>query len=122
MVKLNIFVFSHPVTGTPRPFTLSVNTQDGTAGINIIGTIMQKAIYVLAVSPSDYGSVSGQLIQFNTGDTDQTHTITIAQNDLCENDPNEYFFSNITLVSGIDVIQPLATVFIDDTRESECGM
>ena len=33
MVELNIFVFSHPVTGTPRPFTLSVTTQDGTAGI-----------------------------------------------------------------------------------------
>ena len=32
MVELNIFVFSHPVTGTPRPFNLSVNTQDGTAG------------------------------------------------------------------------------------------
>ena len=35
MVELNIFVFSHPVTGAPRPFTLSVNTQDGTAGMLI---------------------------------------------------------------------------------------
>ena len=33
MVELNIFVFSHPVTGTPRPFTLSVNTMDGTASM-----------------------------------------------------------------------------------------
>ena len=32
-VVLNISVFSHPVTGTPRPFTLSVSTQDGTEGI-----------------------------------------------------------------------------------------
>ena len=32
MVELNIFVFSHPVTGAPRPFTLSVSTIDGTAG------------------------------------------------------------------------------------------
>ena len=30
-VVLNISVFSHPVTGTPRPFNLSVTTQDGTA-------------------------------------------------------------------------------------------
>ena len=35
MVELNIFVFSHPVTGTPRPFTLSVTTTDGTAGMLI---------------------------------------------------------------------------------------
>ena len=28
MVELNIFVFSHPVTGAPRPFNLSVNTID----------------------------------------------------------------------------------------------
>ena len=34
MVELNIFVFSHPVTGTPRPFTLSVNSQNGTAGMS----------------------------------------------------------------------------------------
>ena len=30
-VDLNIFVFSHPVDGAPRPFTLSVTTSDGTA-------------------------------------------------------------------------------------------
>ena len=36
MVELNIFVFSHPVDGTPRPFTLSVNTLDGTAGMHIL--------------------------------------------------------------------------------------
>ena len=35
MVELNIFVFSHPVDGTPRPFTLSVITSDGTAGMHI---------------------------------------------------------------------------------------
>ena len=32
-VVLNISVFSHPVVGTPRPFTLSVTTQDGTASM-----------------------------------------------------------------------------------------
>ena len=34
MVELNIFVFIHPVAGAPRPFSLSVTTQDGTAGVN----------------------------------------------------------------------------------------
>ena len=33
--ELNIFVFSHPVDGTPRPFTLSISTEDGSAGIVI---------------------------------------------------------------------------------------
>ena len=76
------------------------------------------------VSPDDYGGVIGQLIQFNTGDTNQTHTIAIRQDDICETDPNEFFFSNIILVSGtqlIDVIRPQATVIIDDSLEPGCG-
>ena len=76
------------------------------------------------MSPGDYGGVIGQIIQFNTGDTNQTHTITIAQDDLCENDPNEFFFSNIMLDSGIPIItvtRPQATVVIDDSLELECG-
>ena len=32
-VDLNIVVFSHPVVGAPRPFTLYVTTSDGTAGM-----------------------------------------------------------------------------------------
>ena len=32
-VELNIFVFSHPVDGAPRPFTLSVSTRNGAAGM-----------------------------------------------------------------------------------------
>ena len=76
------------------------------------------------MTPGDYGGVIGQLIQFNTGDTNQTHTIIIRQDDICETDPDEFFFSNIALVSGtqpIDVIHPQATVFIDDSLEPECG-
>ena len=75
------------------------------------------------MSPGDYGGVIGQLIQFNTGDTNQMHTILIEQDDICETDPDE-FFSNIILVSGtqpIDVIRPQATVIIDDSLEPECG-
>ena len=76
------------------------------------------------MSPGDYGGVIGQLIQFSTADTNQTHTIIINPDNTCETDPDEFFFSNITLVSGtlpIDVIHPLATVFIDDSLEPECG-
>ena len=73
---------------------------------------------------NDYVPVSGQIIQFNRGDVSQTHTITINDDDLCEKDQNENFFSNIVLVSGIpdiDVTVSQATVTIDDTAESECG-
>ena len=64
------------------------------------------------MSPDDYGGVSGQFIQFNTGDTNQTHTITITQDDICE---VEFFLSTIVLVSDISLFEHQATVFIDDS-------
>ena len=68
--------------------------------------------------------MAGEIIQFNAGDVTQTHTITISDDDECEKDPNENFFSNITLDSGIPdiaVTVPQATVTINDTAEQECG-
>ena len=119
MVKLNIFVLSHPVTGTPRPFTLSVTTQDGTAGIyvNQLERHFNMCQSITAVSPDDYGGVIGQSIQFNIGDTNQTHTIIITQDRICE---KEYFLSNILLVSGVQPIEVnphQARVFINDTQK-----
>ena len=52
-----------------------------------------------AVVDNDYVAVSGQLIQFNAGDVIQMHTIDIIDDDECEKDPNETFFSDITLDS-----------------------
>ena len=78
----------------------------------------------IAVVDNDYVPVSGDLIQFNRGDVSQTHTITINDDDLCEKDPDENFFSNIALASGIpdiDVTVPRATVTVDDSDEIECG-
>ena len=77
-----------------------------------------------AVVDNDYVAVSGQLIQFNAGDVIQMHTIDIIDDDECEKDPNETFFSDITLDSGIPEISvtvPQATVIIIDTDEPECG-
>ena len=69
--------------------------------------------------------MSGQIIQFNTGDINQIHRINITQDEDCETDPNEYFSSDIVLDSGvqpIEVIQPQANnITIDDTLEPECG-
>ena len=81
-------------------------------------------LHYAAVVDNDYVPVSGQIIEFNRGDVTQTNTININDDDVCENEPNENFFSNIALASGIsdiDVIRPRATVTIDDNNEIECG-
>ena len=68
--------------------------------------------------------MSGQVIQFNAGDITQMHTILINDDANCENNPNENFFSNITLNSSVPdilVTVPRATVTIDVTAEPECG-
>ena len=72
----------------------------------------------------DYVPVSGQVIQFNTGEVTQMHTILINDDDNCEKGPNENLFSNIIFNSGIpDILVTVAraAVTIDDTAESECG-
>ena len=66
-------------------------------------------------------SVNGEIIQFNTGDTTKTHTIFIEQDQICETDSNEFFFSNIVLDSGAQPIQVIHPQAIDDTSEPECG-
>ena len=68
--------------------------------------------------------MAGLIIEFSRGDTNKTHTITIYDDEECEDDPNEFFYSNIALDTGIPditVTQPLATITIDDTAEPECG-
>ena len=53
-----------------------------------------------------------------------THTITINQDESCENSPNENFFSNIALTSGqppIFVTRPRVRVIIDDSPQPECS-
>ncbi|CAI8026301.1 Deleted in malignant brain tumors 1 protein [Geodia barretti] len=102
-VTLTVRVFSHP-GGAPQSFTLVVNTEDGTATV-------------------DYVPVAGEIIQFNAGDITQTHTITINDDNDCEENPNENFFSNFVLDRGfpdVTVTVPQATVTIDDSGEIEC--
>ena len=68
--------------------------------------------------------MSGQVIQFNTGHVTQTHTVLISDDDECEMDPNENFFSNIVLeteIPEIFVTVPRATVSIDDSGVADCG-
>ena len=73
---------------------------------------------------NDYVAVSGEIVQFNVGDTFQTHTIIINNDMDCEDMPNEEFFSNIALYSGvqpINVINTNAIVTINDSGEAECS-
>ena len=80
--------------------------------------------FTRAVAPGDYGAVTNQIITFAEGQMRATHTIIINQDDDCENDPNENFFSNIAFNSGtqpISVIRPRAEVIIDDSAEPECS-
>ena len=75
------------------------------------------------VSPDDYVAISGQIIQFNVGDTSHTLTLSIANDGMCETQ-TESFFVRISLVSstGSITISPSETrVFIDDVNEPECG-
>ena len=75
------------------------------------------------MSPGDYNAVMGELLQFNLGDERICHTITINQDDVCE-EPYEDFFSDLILDSGIQpitVVQPRAQVIINDTIEPECS-
>ena len=88
---------------------------------------MSRTLYITIphpVSPDDYGGVANGILTFNQGDERVTHTIIINQDDICENDPYEDFFSNLTLNSGIQpitVIRPRAKVIINDTLEPECS-
>ena len=120
-VNLTIRVFGHP-GGAPRPFSLLVNTEDGTSSTS------ETMIMILHNSLSHTAiidiPVSGQVIQFSAGDITQMHTIFIKDDDNCEKDPNENFFSSITLnsdIPGILVTVPHATVTIEETAEPECG-
>ena len=76
------------------------------------------------MAPGDYRAVTNQFITFTEGQIRATHTIILNQDDDCENDPNENFFSNIALNSGtlpISVIRLRAEVIIDDSAEPECS-
>ena len=94
--------------------------------LNIINLAHLKFMYVtlLAVADGDYVPVAGEIIQFIAGDVTQTHTIILNDDNECEENPNENFFSNIALDSGIPditVTVPQATVTIDDSGEVGCG-
>ena len=68
-------------------------------------------------------SVRNQSVHFNTGDSIIFHTIHLNQDRICEDEPNEYFLSTLSLASGvhpINISRPTAQVVIDDSTETCC--
>ena len=85
--------------------------------------IEHLCLFNAAMANVDYVPVTGDIIQFSRGDVTQTYTITINDDDECEDEPNESFFSNIALDGGIDINITIdqAVITINDTAEPECG-
>ena len=79
--------------------------------------------FISTANGEDYVPVNGHIIQFNRGDITQNLTIRINDDNECEDDKNENFFCNLTLVSRISDINVKihqASVSIDDYNEGEC--
>ena len=75
------------------------------------------------MSATDFGAISGRIVQFDVGDTSNSLIISITNDDVCET-PSENFFVNIALVGGaqnvsLSISRTLVT--INDMNEPECG-
>ena len=81
--------------------------------------------YLYTDTGSDYiGIVDFELI-FSAGDDRQCHNVNITDDDDCEKEANESFFSILSYASGkmpIVITLHIATrIEIGDTAEPECG-
>ena len=76
------------------------------------------------VAGVDYTAVVDEPLVFARGQNRACHRVMITQDNICEIDQIEDFFSNLEYVSGIMPIiinPPRTRVIIDDTNEPECG-
>lgn len=80
-------------------------------------------IHNTADEGADYLAVTGEELMFSRGETRVCHTIVIVNDDICERDPSENFFSDLAYVSGvmpITIAPSTAEIVIDDSAEPEC--
>ena len=85
---------------------------------------MPRVNFLNAESPCDYIGVANVRLDFTTGDERACHRVGIIDDDICEDDPNEYFFSSLEFAGGeqpITVDPSLTEIIIDDTNQLECG-
>ena len=76
------------------------------------------------VFPDDYESVINEGLDFVVGQDRVCHNIGITDDNICEINLNEIFFSNLELDSRgrrIDLDPERAQIIIDDANELECG-
>ena len=76
------------------------------------------------MSPDDYDE-ENRVIEFKMGDTSQMLTISINQDQHCENNPNENFSSVLELSPGtnaqlVNITHDRAYIVIDDTNKDLC--
>ena len=80
---------------------------------------------ITAVADGDYVPVIDQIIQFNRGDIELTHSITTSSIQNCEYNPNVSFSSVISQERdslGINVVVPQTQIsIIDDSGQEVCG-
>ena len=76
------------------------------------------------MSPVDYDTITDVVLDFPLGESRVCFSININDDDACEVEPVQSFFSNLVLGSGvqpIDVNPSQAQVIIDDDDQPECG-
>ena len=72
----------------------------------------------------DYVAVIHERLDFTVGQERACHVVEIIDDDICETDPTEDFFSDLVFGGGSQPIsvEPSQTrVVIDDTEQEECG-
>ena len=68
--------------------------------------------------------VTGDPLVFEVGDNRVCHRVNITDDNICEVDPIEDFFSNLEYSSGImpiNIVRPSMRVIMIDNFEPECG-
>jgi len=82
-------------------------------------------LFITTVAGFDYVEVVGKEFVFNHGDIHVCHNIDILQDSDLEFPPNEFFFVDLSYVSGVQpviiIARPTAQVVIDDIAEPECS-
>ena len=128
VVELCAIIYVPAFGVAPRDFVIEANTTDASAGMNNAqspSTNIPHSTLLCVVAGQDYVATSNERLMFSRGDTVMCHRIHIIDDDICEVNPAESFFSQLTYVSGIlpiDVSPQVVEVIINDENEPECGM
>ena len=117
---------SLPLEGLPETLSLK-QTPEMEVQVRIMpnpSPNVPHSTLLCVVAGQDYVATSNEQLVFSRGDIVMCHRITIMDDDICEVNPAESFFSYLTYVSGIlpiDVSPPETEVIINGDNKRECG-